>query len=497
MSADKPIVLNKSLLDKSVLILVALAFVLFIATLVFLYFNNSSYLVKLEELISSNEQSSRKMQLFSDFAELARGRTRNTMQILDSEDIFEQDELNQQLEGYAARFAAVREQVDRLPFSSTDRQLYESAFDIVPQILPRQRRAVELIMYENKTQQARRLIYDYVLPGQQRLIDIFSELIKRQQQNISENSLYIHDSIRRVSHKNNLFFTLILFIFSGLFGFVIYRIIDVQQKVSVAYSRLEDIVAERTIDLQQARDAAVRASKAKSDFLSSMSHELRTPLNAIIGFSQLLEMENLEAAHKDSATEIHKAGKHLLSLINEVLDLAKIEAGKMSVNIIPVDVFSLLLEVAAMSENIAQRYGIRLKFPDDCDVQIEADPTRLKQVMLNLISNAIKYNRPQGEVEVFVESDDRWLRINVRDTGRGISQEQREALFEPFNRLGAEGSDIEGTGIGMMVTLQLVRLMQGHIDFRSIPGEGSTFWVEFPVLPAPQAEAATVTDSGS
>ncbi len=471
-----------SSLGNNVIALVAIAFVLFIATLVFLYFNNSRYLVDFKALLEENESSSHKMQLFSEFAELARGRTRNTIQILESEDIFEQDELNQELEGFAGRFADVREQLDMMPFNGQDRKLYESVFEVVQRILPRQRRAVELLMHEDDREEARRLIYEIVLPGQQEIIDIFHELIRREREHIASNTQLINDSMLQVNQHNELLFSFILVLFTGLSGFIIYRISRIQKQVSSAYEGLEETVRERTQDLKMARDAALTASKSKSEFLSSMSHELRTPLNAIIGFSQLLEMEEMDPLQKDSVNEIHKAGKHLLDLINEVLDLARIEAGRMEAKMQEVDLDSVLSEVRSLSEPIAARYGVSLDVQKHTKLRVMADNKRIKQVILNLVSNAIKYNRKDGSVDVYTEIFGDRLRIFIRDTGRGIAPEQREGLFEPFNRLGAEGSEIEGTGIGMMVTRQLVELMQGHIDFDSKVGEGSLFWVDFTLV---------------
>jgi len=479
---------SNPVLGNNVIGLVAIAFICFIAILIFLYFNNSRYLGDFKALLDENESGSHKMQLFSEFAEMARGRTRNTIQILESEDVFEQDDLNQQLEGYAAKFAHVREQLDVMPFTEKDRKLYESVFGVVQRILPRQRKAVELLMHEGDREEARRLIYEVVLPGQQEIIDIFHELIRRERQHITDNNGQINNSMQEINRHNQLLFSSILVLIAGLSGFIIYRISRIQKQVSSAYESLEEKVRERTRDLQMARDAAVTASRSKSEFLSSMSHELRTPLNAIIGFSQLLEMEEMDPLQKDSVSEIHKAGKHLLDLINEVLDLARIEAGRMEAEMQEVDLDAVLSEVRALSEPIAARYGISLEVKSNTGSIIWADYKRMKQVILNLVSNAIKYNRENGSVSVYTETIADKVRIFIKDTGQGIAPEQREGLFEPFNRLGAEGSEIEGTGIGMMVTRQLVDLMEGEIDFDSTVGQGSLFWVDFSLVQGSEQE---------
>ncbi|MEJ2213555.1 MAG: response regulator [Gammaproteobacteria bacterium] len=483
---------DKQTFARNIVRLVLFGFFLFLGALLYIYYDNSNNLKEFSELLNASESSSKKMQLFSEFAELARGRTRNTIQILETEDPFEQDELNQQLEGYAARFAEIRETLDRMPFNSEDLKLYKSLFDWVPKILPDQREAVRLMIYEDDIEKARKLIYGSVLPGQQKIIDIISELIKREQSYISRNSQQINASMLRVNNQSTLLFGFILVIFLIFSVVIIQRIYRIQKQVSDAYEALEDTIDERTNDLIVARDAAVMASKSKSEFLSSMSHELRTPLNAIIGFSQLLEMEELTETQSDSVKEIHTAGKHLLDLINEVLDLARIEAGRMSVNLDEVELESVIQEIKAMTAPIAERHGITMSFTENVNLVVMSDRTRLKQVLLNLLSNAIKYNRQNGSVDVFVEQINDHVRISVKDTGKGIAGDQREALFEPFNRLGAEGSEIEGTGIGMMVTRQFVELMNGRIDFESELGVGSVFWIELPLARDDSKEEAAV-----
>jgi CheY-like chemotaxis protein len=169
-------------------------------------------------------------------------------------------------------------------------------------------------------------------------------------------------------------------------------------------------------------------------------------------------------------------------LINEILDLAKIESGRMSISLESVSLASVLGEVKGMAAPIAEKYGIELFFTENCPGNVHADYTRLKQVFLNLISNAIKYNRKNGRVTVYCKMLGQRIRVCIEDTGRGIAPEQREGLFAPFNRLGAEGSDIEGTGIGMMITTQFAAMMDAEVDFESVVGQGSTFWVEMDLL---------------
>jgi PAS domain S-box-containing protein len=249
------------------------------------------------------------------------------------------------------------------------------------------------------------------------------------------------------------------------------------------------------LKLQSAMAAAEKANLAKSEFLSSMSHELRTPLSAILGFAQLIESGSPPptTSQKRSVDQILQAGWYLLDLINEVLDLALIESGKLSVSLEPVSLADVMLECQAMIEPQAKKRGIGMAFPRfEIPYFVSADRTRMKQVLINLLTNAIKYNKVNGTVLVeCVARNSKRIRICVKDSGEGLPPEKLAQLFQPFNRLGKEAGGEEGTGIGLMVSKRLVELMGGAIGVKSAVGTGSEFWIDLDLTAAPYPAAAT------
>ena len=268
-----------------------------------------------------------------------------------------------------------------------------------------------------------------------------------------------------------------------------------------------DITEREAADaaLRAARDEAERANQAKSDFLSRMSHELRTPMNAILGFGQLLEadrQEPLSATQAQRVQALLRGGRHLLALIDDVLDIARIEAGRLQLALQPVSLALLVNDVLGLMQPLAQARGARLQQrldPAGLPDLVWADPTRLRQVLLNLLSNAIKFNREGGRVTVHGHIDAGRVHLVVADQGPGILPEQLGRLFQPFERLGQDGA-VDGTGIGLALSRSLVQLMHGEIGVRSQPGQGSEFWLQLPLaeaapsaappLPAPAAVAA-------
>jgi PAS domain S-box-containing protein len=260
---------------------------------------------------------------------------------------------------------------------------------------------------------------------------------------------------------------------------------DVHFLQSIANVLTATIMREKAEEnIRQAREQAELASRAKTEFLSRMSHELRTPLNSILGFTQLMEVENLTPNLAESVDHISRAGKHLLSLINEVLDVSRIDAGRFALTPEPIEVHGFLAEAIECIQPLAKRHGITVQLePSEAEVppvQVLADRQRLHQVMFNLLSNGVKYNRAGGHVTVTYRDDGPRIRMTVTDTGRGIEPEKLARLFLPFERLGAESTDVEGAGIGLALSRGIVTALQGQMNVESRVGEGSSFWLTLP-----------------
>ncbi len=277
-------------------------------------------------------------------------------------------------------------------------------------------------------------------------------------------------------------------------GFLVERFNDMLNQIEEknialqnANDELEARVEERTIEFKQAKEEAQKSNYAKSEFLANMSHELRTPMNSILGFSQLLQMDiknPLKDYQQENLSSISSAGNHLLELINEVLDLSRIESGNMVLLIEPVDLMVIIDNVISITQPMAfkNKISINNQVTSENRIFIEADTLRFKQVVLNLVSNAIKYNKHNGSVVISYEKiENGQLRLGVRDSGSGIPNEKMENIFKPFDRLGLEGGAIEGTGIGLTISKKLIEMMKGTIGFSSTLGEGSFFYVDIPL----------------
>jgi signal transduction histidine kinase len=259
---------------------------------------------------------------------------------------------------------------------------------------------------------------------------------------------------------------------------------------------LADVVVEECLsrrkarELESAKDNADRANRAKGEFLSRASHELRTPMNAVLGFTQLLELDDLTDSQRANVDRILKAGKHLLKLIGEVLDISRIEAGVRAIELEPVKIAEAIREATELVEPMLLENKVSLRLEPAAACSVLADQQKLVQVFLNLFSNAIKYNRANGSVTVTQEVLGDQVRIRIADTGCGISPEQQSKLFQPFERLGAERTKIQGTGLGLALSKKIIELMAGSIGVESVPGSGSTFWIQLPRFDAAPVEPA-------
>ena len=255
-----------------------------------------------------------------------------------------------------------------------------------------------------------------------------------------------------------------------------------EQELQRYREHLETLVRDRTHELEAAKREAERSNQAMVEFLTTISHELRTPLNAVIGFSHLLGLEPLGDRQGGFVRHVRDAGTHMLRLIEDLLDLAKIDAGRLSVQSVPVDVAAaVMLAVPLVSSLSAQRAVELTVDPLPAPLVVAADPTRLRQVLVNLLSNAVKYNRKGGQVRVSCRRlDSGRVRIQVQDTGPGIAVARQSQLFRAFKRLGAESSEIAGAGIGLAFSRRLAELMQGELGFETEVGVGSTFWIDLP-----------------
>ena len=284
---------------------------------------------------------------------------------------------------------------------------------------------------------------------------------------------------------------------SGKLAYIIHQVEDVTEYVRLEENearrvatttqlqrhtrQMEAEILRRSAELQEANKKLREASDAKNEFLSRMSHELRTPLTAINGFSELLSCTDLDEEKHDWVRMINKAGTHLLDLVNEVLDISRIEAGKLSISLETVPPATIIADALELMQPLATAHDVRIRPPREASGDPRyalADGQRLKQVLINLISNAIKYNRSGGEVRVSIEDVGDRVRIAVKDTGEGMDQESLSKLFVPFERLAAAGSNIDGTGLGLALSRNIVQAMGGEIGVESAPGKGTTFWVE-------------------
>lgn len=487
----------------------ALTLAIMLLAIGMLWHVHASQIGELNSAIQKSELASKKMQLGIAIIESARARTRLIGEIIYTSDPFEQDRLNLELDGEAANFARAREALLALPLNDYEKELLDRQGQHAGIILPAQRHVTSMVMDdpENTREEATRLLYAVIFPGQGDIIDEVLELASYQKSIIDEAAAQAAAIERTFARVQRLTYGGLLLLATLLSVLVVQRTRRVERQLQLSrddaelayqqlhehHQNLEVIVKQRTAELEKSKDEAIHANNAKSEFLSRMSHELRTPMNAILGFAQLLELDLLSKNQRDSIDEILKAGKHLLHLINEVLDLARIESGKADMSIEPVDIKIVIDECLALTRPMMEQRDITLALQlDSPPLWIKGDRVRLKQVIINLLSNAVKYNRDHGNITVRTSPGmGNTLRLSIADTGRGIPSEKIPLLFDAFNRLGAENSEIEGTGIGLSISKKLMSMMGGDIFVVSTEGQGSEFSIELPLTAAlPPSETA-------
>lgn len=377
-------------------------------------------------------------------------------------DAFKLDRMNMQMGEQARIFLEVRQKLFTLALSSKEKEILEEQKLAAMKNAPLQDHVARLFI-EEQHEAATKLLLEHAIPGQHTMRNHIIRTIAE----YDNESTQLIENIRLNFEENN---RISLFL-GALLAFTSIAIIII---VMTRLTRQEE---EK---LKQALKQAEQASHAKSEFLSRMSHELRTPLHAIIAFSDLILYEkNLEPKLEKHIQHIYKAGGHLLTLIDDVLDLARIESGKLSISVKPINLQAVVEECESLIKPIAQESEVEISFDPNINYIVNADHTSLKQALLNLLSNAVKYNLKPGAITVSYEiKHNKRLRINVLDTGKGLSSEQQQQLFQPFERLGAEFSQVKGTGIGLAITRELVKMMGGSVGAESVEGRGSNFWIE-------------------
>lgn len=377
-------------------------------------------------------------------------------------DAFKLDRMNMQMGEQARIFLEVRQKLFTLALSSKEKEILEEQKLAAMKNAPLQDHVARLFI-EEQHEAATKLLLEHAIPGQHTMRNHIIRTIAE----YDNESTQLIENIRLNFEENN---RISLFL-GALLAFTSIAIIII---VMTRLTRQEE---EK---LKQALKQAEQASHAKSEFLSRMSHELRTPLHAIIAFSDLILYEkNLEPKLEKHIQHIYKAGGHLLTLIDDVLDLARIESGKLSISVKPINLQAVVEECESLIKPIAQESEVEISFEPNINYIVNADHTSLKQALLNLLSNAVKYNLKPGTITVSYEvKHNKRLRINVLDTGKGLSSEQQQQLFQPFERLGAEFSQVNGTGIGLAITRELVKMMGGSVGAESVESKGSNFWIE-------------------
>ena len=472
---------------------------IFIGLVLFIIFIYGKHLEDINSTLEQTEEFSQKMNLNSKLMEIARARTRLTLELMGLDDPFEKDEINLELDKLAARFARTRVLVLQSHLTEEEKTIFKQHEDIVPVILPAQREAVRLSMIgdEASNKKAKQLVYEVVLPGQTRMIETFSRLIQFEQEQITRLSKSTQDSTQTLLKRNYILTGLILSALTMLSGFVMHRIRKIQNELKNSHQELEQRVEMRTHQMVKAKEAAEKASQAKSEFLANMSHEIRTPMNAIINLSYLALDQKIDGVARDYITKLHHSAENLLGILNDILDFSKIEAGQLQIEKIPFNIQELIDGMLNTFQVTAEKKSLQLVYnssPLECG-DVLGDPLRVRQVLSNLVNNAIKFTN-EGFVKLEVspvsrnDSQVTYL-FAVTDSGIGISEQQLNTLFSAFQQ--ADNSITRkygGTGLGLAISRQLIKDMNGEIHVASTPDKGScfSFTIPFAIDHTPRSE---------
>ena len=421
--------------------------------------------------------------VMKELADISRSRREIMTLILNEDDPFNRDDLIQKYSSQASEFMKHREKISLLNLSKTQTDIFNATIKIVSETYIYQMKTISLAN-EGDMLNANKVFSEKILPKKILIRDAYDEVVR----SMHRQSKIEIDNAQRTSRNAIVIIVALLallLILAVWVQFIAAKAIHRYNMLLISNNEeLELTVKERTKELKLARNEADRANNAKSQFLFSMSHELRTPLNAVLGFSQLLEMGEKDEQKKQNIHEIIGGGNHLLELINQILDLAKIESGNVELSIENHSLNIILNYALVMIQPFADKHSIKIddKVSSLPDTNINVDELRFKQVLLNLLSNAIKYNSEKGTVTIDCSSNDNnMLCLSIIDTGKGLTPEQRSNLFVPFERFGAANSHIEGTGLGLVITKDLIELMGGTISVDSEVGKGSRFIIQVPL----------------
>ena len=439
-------------------------------------------------VMSESQNAVLKVRYFSEMMEFARTHTRLTSQILDTEDVFKKDELNQQLEVYAGKFAEVYQMLRQLPLDEHEKTHLEMQRSIVSVILPAQRKVVSLSIYGEPSdlRAAEELFYSVVMTGQNDLINLFQGLVAYHQEN-TEALISDTDQLLELSLQNQKLYAFVILMVTLLISiFVVHRTRKIQNLLNHEREILENTIESRTAQLVKTRDEAEQANLTKSNFLATMSHELRTPLTSIkgsLGLLQSLITNDLTDEKKELFDITLRNSDAMLLLINELLDYEKIISGTMIIETSRHDIGALTARVVKDNQSYASERSVSFDYSGPViSLFANVQQFRFEQVLRNLLSNAAKFSDPGSDVEISVKSDDGMVIVSVKDYGLGMPEEFKQKVFEPFTQADSSSTrNHAGTGLGLSISKSLTDAMGGKLYFETEVGVGTTFFVSFPI----------------